>query len=51
MGENETAGYLAIGIMAFLTASIASDYGLYPYPFYIGFVTLVAGIQIVFRMK
>jgi len=30
MGVNETAGYLAIGIMAFLTASIASDYGLHP---------------------
>ena len=44
MGINESAGYLAVGIMAFLTATIASDYGLYPYPFYLAFVLLFLGL-------
>lgn len=44
MGINESAGYLAVGLMAFLTASIASNYGLYPYPFYLAFVILALGL-------
>ena len=44
MGINESAGYMAVGIMAFLTATIASDYGLYPYPFYLAFVLLFLGL-------
>jgi len=44
MGINESAGYLAVGIVAFLTATIASDYGLYPYPFYLAFVLLFLGL-------
>ena len=44
MGINESAGYLAVGIMAFLSAIIASDYGLYPYPFYLAFVLLFLGL-------
>lgn len=42
MGINESAGYLSVGIVAFLTGLIASEYGLRPYPFYlgIGFVAL-----------
>jgi MFS family permease len=44
MGINESAGYLAVGIMAFLTATIASDYGLYPYPFYLAFILLFLGL-------
>jgi MFS family permease len=36
MGLNESAGYLAVGIVAFLTGWIASEYGLRPYPFYLG---------------
>lgn len=36
MGLNESAGYLAVGIVAFLTGYIASEYGLRPYPFYLG---------------
>ena len=36
MGLNESAGYLAVGIVAFLTGWIAGEYGLRPYPFYLG---------------
>jgi len=37
MGINESVGYLAVGAVAFLTGWIASEYGLRPYPFYLGF--------------
>ena len=42
MGINESAGYMAVGLVAFLTGWIASEYGLRPYPFYlgIGFATI-----------
>jgi MFS family permease len=43
MGLNEFAGYIALAIVAFLTGWIASEYGLRPYPFYIGIVLSVAG--------
>jgi MFS family permease len=36
MGLNESAGYAAVALVAFLTGWIASEYGLRPYPFYIG---------------
>lgn len=36
MGLNEFAGYIAMAIVAFGTGWIASEYGLRPYPFYIG---------------
>lgn len=44
MGLNESAGYLAVGIVAFLTGWIASEYGLRPYPFYLGIGFAVAGL-------
>jgi MFS family permease len=44
MGLNESAGYLAVGGVAFLTGWIASNYGLLPYPFYIGIVLSVMGL-------
>lgn len=44
MGFNESAGYLAVGAVAFLTGWVASDYGLNPYPFYIGIVLSVLGL-------
>ena len=37
MGINESAGYLAVGAVAFLTGWLASEYGLRPYPFYLGY--------------
>ncbi|MBD3616583.1 MAG: MFS transporter [Gracilimonas sp.] len=36
MGLNEFAGYLAVAVVAFLTGWIASEFGLRPYPFYLG---------------
>ena len=44
MGLNESAGYLAVGGVAFLTGWIASNYGLIPYPFYIGILFSVLGL-------
>jgi MFS family permease len=44
MGLNEFAGYLAVAVVAFLTGWIASEYGLRPYPFYIGIVLVVLGL-------
>jgi MFS family permease len=41
MGLNEFAGYLAVAVVAFLTGWIAGEYGLRPYPFYLG-IGLVA---------
>ena len=36
MGLNESAGYLAIGVVAYFTGLIADEYGIRPYPFYMG---------------
>lgn len=36
MGLNEFSGYLAVALVAFLTGYIAAEYGLRPYPFYLG---------------
>lgn len=36
MGLNEFAGYIAVAVVAFFTGWIAGEYGLRPYPFYIG---------------
>lgn len=44
MGLNEFAGYLAVAIVAFLTGWIASEYGLRPYPFYVGIFMAVLGL-------
>lgn len=44
MGLNEFAGYLSVAIVAFATGIIASEFGLRPYPFYIGIVLSFAGL-------
>jgi MFS family permease len=44
MGINESAGYLAVGLLAFLTGWIASEYGIRPYPFYLGIGMAVLGL-------
>jgi MFS family permease len=36
VGLNEFAGYLSVGLTAFLTGYIAAHYGLRPQPFYLG---------------
>ena len=44
MGLNEFAGYIAVAIIAFLTGWIASEYGLRPYPFYLGIGLIFMGL-------
>jgi MFS family permease len=44
MGLNEFAGYLAVALAAFATGWIAGEYGLRPYPFYLGVGLAVAGL-------
>ena len=44
MGLNEFAGYFSVGLMAFLTGFIASEFGVTPYPFYLGIVLVLAGL-------
>lgn len=44
MGLNEFAGYVALAVVAFLTGWIANNYGLRPYPFYIGIGMAVIGL-------
>lgn len=44
MGLNEFAGYLAVGIVAFLTGYIANTYGITPYPFYLGIFISAVGL-------
>ena len=41
MGVNEAAGYIAVGLFAYLSSIIADNYGLHPYPFYLSFVLLI----------
>ncbi|TIM42245.1 MFS transporter [Mesorhizobium sp.] len=43
VGLNEFAGYLAVGITAFLTGYLASRYGLRPIPIYLGVGYAVLG--------
>jgi MFS family permease len=44
MGLNEFAGYIAVALVAFLTGYIASEYGIRPYPFYVGIVLVFLGL-------
>lgn len=44
VGINEFAGYLSVGIVAFLTGYIANKYGIRPYPFYLGILFSIAGL-------
>jgi MFS family permease len=50
MGLNEFAGYVALAAIAFLTGMIASNYGLRPYPFYIGIAMGISGLVISWLM-
>ncbi len=52
VGINEFAGYISIGIVAFLTGYISNIYGVRPYPFYLGIVFSVLGLLFtVFLLK
>jgi MFS family permease len=44
MGLNEFAGYIAVALVAFLTGWIASEYGVRPYPFYVGIALVFFGL-------
>jgi MFS family permease len=44
VGLNEFAGYLAVGLTAFLTGYLATIYGLRPVPFYLGIGYALAGL-------
>lgn len=44
VGLNEFAGYVAVGITAFLTGYLAQRYGLRPQPFYLGIGYVVLGL-------
>jgi MFS family permease len=48
MGLNEFAGYLSVAIVAFLTGWVAGQYGLRPYPFYIGIALSFLGLIVSF---
>jgi MFS family permease len=43
MGLNEFAGYITMALVAFLTGWVALEYGLRPYPFYIGVALSLMG--------
>jgi len=43
VGLNEFAGYLSVGVTAFLTGYLAERYGLRPVPFYLGIAYAVLG--------
>lgn len=43
MGLNEFSGYFAVGVVAFLTGFVANNYGITPYPFYIGIFISIVG--------
>ncbi len=43
MGLNEFAGYFSVGILAYLSSIIATNFGVTPYPFYLGLGIAIAG--------
>lgn len=52
MGINEFAGYLAVGLFAFISSALASEYGLRPIPFYLGIILALLGLSIsIFAVK
>jgi MFS family permease len=52
MGLNEFAGYLAVAVVAYLTGWVAQEYGLRPYPFYLGIFLMIFGLLMsVFLIK
>ena len=44
MGLNEFAGYLAVGIAAYVSGALAAAYGLRPWPFALGIVSVAAAL-------
>lgn len=50
LGFNETAGYMAVGIFAFISGLIAEQWGARPEPFYLGIAlaTVALGLSAIF---
>lgn len=46
MGVNEFAGYLAVGVAAYLSGQIAASYGLRPWPFSLGIVSVAVALTL-----
>jgi MFS family permease len=46
MGLNEFAGYLAVGIVAFLSSFIVDRFGITPFPFYLGIGISIIGLML-----
>jgi MFS family permease len=46
VGLNEFAGYLAVGVTAFLTGYVAAQYGLRPAPIYFGVAYAIFGLAL-----
>jgi len=46
MGLNEFAGYLAVGVAAYLSGAIAAAYGLRPWPFSLGIVSVAVALTL-----
>ncbi len=46
MGLNEFAGYLAVGLLAFISGYVAEKFGVRPYPFYLGIGMSVFGLAL-----
>ena len=46
VGLNEFAGYLAVGVTAYLTGYIASEFGLRPAPIYLGVAYAILGFML-----
>ncbi len=44
MGFNEFAGYFSVGAMAWISAWVATEYGIKPYPFYLGIAIATIGL-------
>ncbi len=51
MGLNEFAGYIALAAVAFATGWIAHEYGLRPYPFYLGIALAISGLLLSFLVR
>lgn len=43
LGLNEFAGYLSVALVGFMTGYLAAEYGLKPYPFYLGILFVILG--------
>ena len=46
LGLNEFAGYVAVGMMSWITGFIAGQWGLRPYPFYLGIGIAIIGLAV-----